>query len=116
MSNQLNSHLFKIYIFPKSKYVIHWENEIENFLQDITDKTWGKKDNRFEEEDYFKWLFLRYFHDTPTGERQNIKMRYKSIFLKYPDEQPRENWSDIVFITNVKDFINSYAQCLKKVK
>lgn len=95
MSNPLNEHLFKLYIFQKSQYRTRWENEIKNFLDDISDEVWGKKENRFEEEDYFKWLFYRKFHND--DEIINIKRKFISILNQYPNETILKNWKDIEF-------------------
>lgn len=110
-SDTLNRHLFKLYVFQKSCYRQHWEDEIYNYIYSISDINWGKKHNKFEEYQYFDWLFYDYFNKGK--DRKSIKRLYKNILEKYQTEEII-NWSELEFYNLCENFYKLICPILEK--
>jgi hypothetical protein len=98
LSETLNEHLFKLYVMQKSSNRDHWIDEIHNFLYKINNITWGKKRNKFEEEDYMDWMFKYFFYDNKNQIKLNLNRNLKKLLDKYPNEE-KINW-------NINEFKN----------
>lgn len=113
ISDTLNSHLFKLYVFPKSQYKSHWENEIENYIKYVSKQGWGKQRKHFEYQDYYDWLFYEFFYNK-YDQRINLNRDYKNILKQYPNEQPRENWNDENFYDKCQIFYKIICVMLER--
>ncbi len=102
MSDTLNKHLFKLYVFPISTYREHWKDEILGYSEHIIEQSWGKKHNRFENSDYFEWIFFIYFH--VDGHKRSTKNKMKPILNQYATEQHLKGWTEDEFYNKCEIF------------
>lgn len=120
ISKPLNEHLFKIYLMPDSSYEKHWKDEVDNFLNIVNDKHWGKK--KYEERDYFEWLFVNYFFESSNDYyiglkeyKGNLNRLLNNISEKYPDEK-KIKWNLEEFINMCERFYTFICKELEKLK
>ena len=110
MSDPINKHLFKIYVFQKSTYREHWKSEIYSFLEKVLKSYWGKN-KRFEIDDYYKWLFIDYFFFN--NQKSSKKIIYNNIINKYNCEIPLSGWSEFEFYNLCDSFYNKICVLLE---
>ena len=103
LSKPINEHLFKLYVMQKSTYREHWIDEIDNFMTQTNDISWGKKRNKFEHDNYFEWMFVYYFYDRNFKLKLNLNRYLKKILEKYPEED-KINWNFNEFRNMVESF------------
>jgi len=103
LSIPVNEHLFKLYVMQKSTYREHWMDEIDNFMIQINDISWGKKRNKFKFNEYYEWMFTYYFYDRNNIFKNNLKRYLKKILDKYPNED-KIDWNIIEFKNIVESF------------
>jgi hypothetical protein len=112
LSETLNEHLFKLYIMQKSTYRDHWVDEIHNYLFKINNITWGKKRNKFEESDYFDWLFKYFFYDNKNQIKINLNRNLKKLLDNYPNEE-KIKWTLNEFKNISNDFHSYFSKKLE---
>ena len=81
MSDTLNLHLIKLYLFQKSSYRNHWKDEIISYLEKISRLVWSENKKKFKSDDYFEWLFLDWIHP-----ENKINRLIKKISEQYKEE------------------------------
>ena len=112
-SDVLNKHLFKLYVFQKSRSREHWIDEIETFISNINNLDCGKKHKKFTLDEYIEIIFLNYFYNLKNGEFK--KINYKSILNKYSDEYVI-SWSEEEFRNLCERFYNYIFDLVSKDK
>ncbi len=111
ISDTLNKHLFKLYVFQNSVNREHWKDEVYILSLNILKCTWGKKPNRFEAGDYYQWLHAYFFYTN--GEKDNIRRMLRGTLRKYETEKVLKNWSDQEFLNLCDRFYKSITPYLE---
>jgi len=116
MSDPINRHLFKLYVFQKSFNREHWVDEIYTFLDKVLDCDWSKKHLTFKESEYYDWLFYDYFHNFRNKPPTiiNIDQKYRNIFSKYKNEEIIKGYSIKEFYNLCDSFYNIICPKLEK--
>ena len=104
-TNLLIEHMLKIYFFPDSPYLDHWEEEVYSFYLDVP----KQKNNKFPKEDFiYHTIFGSKYEDGFTLPRK--KETIKRLKSKYPNyNEPTMDDFD-----NAIEFINEYVHWLSK--
>jgi hypothetical protein len=112
MSDTLNKHLFKLYVFQNSLDRGHWKDEILGYLEFVIDQSWGKKHARFENTDYFDWLFYLYFH--LDSHKRSIKNKMKQLFNQYEKETTLVGWTEEEFYNKCERFYTNICPFIEQ--
>lgn len=91
LSDTINEHLIKLYLFQKSRDRAHWKDEIEGWLSEIERITWDKH-KKFEAEDYYLWLYHNLFYDKNNNLKTKlIESDIKKLTRRY-EKEPSIKW------------------------
>ena len=99
LSDPINEHLIKLYLFQRSIDRSHWKDEIEGWLSKIERITWNKQ-KKFESGDYYQWLYQNLFYDKNNNPKsKSIESDIKKLTSRYREEYATEyNTEELISI------------------
>ena len=99
LSDPINEHLIKLYLFQRSIDRSHWKDEIEGWLSKIERITWHKH-KKFESADYYQWLYHNLFYDKNNNVKsKSIESDIKKLTRRYREEYViKHNIDELIYI------------------
>ena len=107
LSDPLNTHLIKLYLFQNSRDRMHWKDEVEGYLYKISKYSFNKN-KKFDIEDYHRWLFEDFYMEDSTLNHNFLNIKIKKLKRQYFDEKTIEN-------INIDEMVNLMEYFYKRI-